>query len=110
MDVIEFATAGNIGSLQKLRRLLAKAVTESRGNTAKVAWLSAVLGEAAGKVATDAAVNFADLTSDQTSNATQPELLNELIRNGSRSSALGTSDFKSQLVTDILDAKTILDA
>lgn len=109
MQITDFTTQDGRGSLQGLRRDLARAVSESRGNAAKVAWLTAVLGEVTVIVTADFSMNYSDLTSDTKSNLTVPNLLNKLIKAANEASIYG-GDYKTQLLQDITDADAILTA
>ena len=71
MLVTDFTTQEGRGQLQSLRRVLAMAVTGSRGNVAKVNWLSTVLGEAIIIITADGTISKTDLTKDITSNNLQ---------------------------------------
>ena len=74
MEVTDFTTQDGRGQLQKLRRLLAQAVTQSRGNTAKVNWLNALLTVAIVDVTADAVLSRDSTDTDSLSNNTTPGL------------------------------------
>lgn len=109
MEVTDYTTNDGRGQLQHLRRMIARAVTESRGNAAKVAWLDTVLGEVAAVVTADSVLTLGDLTSDTVSNNTMPDLVHELLQHTSEASTYG-GDYKTQLLQDIVDARAILTA
>ena len=109
MDITEFTTKDGIGALQPLRRDLARAISETRGNAAKVAWLDAVLTEITVIVTADGGLDYSDLTSDTTSNLTVPNLLNKFIKAANEAVIYGAV-YKTQLLADIDDAQTILNA
>lgn len=109
MEVVDFTTQDGRGNLQPLRRVLARAVTESKANVAKNAWLTAVLGEVVTIVTADGLLNYSDLTSDTTSNSTAPHILHMLIKAASESATYG-GDYKTQLLADLGDCVTELAA
>lgn len=109
MDITEFTTLDGRGSLQPLRRDLARAVSEARGNTVKTTWLTTILGEVIIIVTADGGLDFSDLTSDTTSNLSVPGLLNKLIKATNEAVIYG-SDYKTQLIQDLEDADAILTA
>ncbi|MCP4340901.1 MAG: hypothetical protein GY799_18925, partial [Desulfobulbaceae bacterium] len=53
MQTTDYTTQDGRGQLQKLRRLLARAVTECKPNTAANAWLDALLDQALVNIAAD---------------------------------------------------------
>jgi len=109
MQVTDFTTQDGRGSLQPLRRDLARAVSESIDNTAKQDWLEDILGEITVIVTADGSLNYSDLTSDTVSNLSVPNLVNKLIKAANEASIYG-SDYKTQLLQDIVDADAILTA
>lgn len=109
MELTDFTTQEGRGQLQVLRRSLARAVSQSRGNTAKVNWLSTILGEAIILVTADDTIGKADLTQDIASNNTRPLLVYQLTKAASESVTYG-GDYKTQLIQDLNDADTILTA
>lgn len=109
MEVIDYTTQDGRGQLQNLRRLLARAVTESRGNVAKVNWLNNTLTGVAAAVTADTPWARGSTDSDTTSNNTVPLLIAALTRAASESSTYG-GDYKTQLLQDITDAQAILTA
>jgi len=109
MLITDFTTQDGRGQLQSLRRTLAMAVTGSRGNTAKVTWLSTIIGEAVILVTADDTIGKADLTQDIASNNTTPQLINKLVKAASEAVTYG-GDYKTQLIQDLNDADTILTA
>ena len=109
MQVTDFTTQDGRGSLQPLRRDLARAVSECIDHTAKNAWLVAVLGEITTIVTAGGSLDFSDLTSDTVSNLSVPGLLNKLTKAANEASIYG-GDYKTQLLQDIVDADAILTA
>ena len=109
MQTTDYTTQDGRSSLQGLRRLLARAVSESRGNAAKIAWLSAVLGGVIIDVTADESWSRDSLDSDKLSNNTRPALVAALTKATSDASTYA-GDYKTQLLTDLGDADTILTA
>ena len=103
MEITDFTTNQGRASLQKFRRLLARAVTECKPNTAANAWLDALLDQALVNIAADASLARVAGDTDSLSHNSRPELVAELTRAVSRSSTYG-GDFKTQLDQDIDDA------
>ena len=109
MEVTDYTWNDGRGQLQHLRRMIARAVTESKGHVAKANWLDAVLNETALAVTNDVSLTLNDLTSDSLSNNTMPDLIHELLQHTSEASTYG-SDYKTQMLSDINDAVTELNA
>lgn len=109
MELIDFTTQDGRGQLQHLRRLLARAVSESVGNTAKVNWLNATLTGVAVDVTADVSWSRPSTDTDSASNNTVPGLVAALTKATSESSTYG-GDYKTQLLQDITDAQAILTA
>ena len=109
MQTTDYTTQDGRGQLQDLRRLLARAVSESIGNVAKVAWLSATIGTAIVDATADESWSRSSLDTDQLSNNTRPDLIAALTKAVSESSIYG-GDYKTQLIQDLNDADTILTA
>ncbi len=109
METTDFTTQDGRGSLQPLRRIIAQAVTESRGNAAKVTWLSAVLGNVIIDVTANNPWSRDSLDSNSLSNNTKPHLVNMLAKAASNASTYA-GDYKTQLLQDLNDADTILTA
>lgn len=109
MQITDYTTLNGRASLQKLRYLVARAVSASMDNAAKNAWLSAVLGGVIIDVTADEPWSRDSLDTDQLSNNTRPDLIAALTRAASEASTHG-GDYKTQLLQDLNDADTILTA
>ena len=108
METIDYTTATTaLSQLGALRHSLARAVSLSVGNAAKVAWLTLVLDEIKVIVTAGGSANFSDLTSNITSNQAYPGLLNDLIRAASEADLYGAV-YKAQVLADLVDARAIL--
>mgnify|MGYP000108840699 FL=1 len=108
METTAFANGGR-SSLQNFRRLLARAVSESRGNTAKVNWLSALIAVAVIDVTADEPLSRASTDTDSKSNNTRPDFVAALTRACSEASIYG-GDYKTQVIADLNLADGVLTA
>lgn len=109
METTDFTTQDGRSSLQKLRRLLARAVSEARPVAIKRTWLTNTIGTASVDVTADTPWSRNTLDTDGTSNNPRPDLIAALTRAVSDSSTYG-GDYKTQLLQDLVDADTILTA
>ncbi len=109
METTDFTTQDGRGSLQNLRRLIARAVSQSRGNTEKVTWLALVLLKASDSATADTDGESTVFATDSKSDGTRPELIAALRKALSESSKYA-GDYKTQLIQDLADADTILTA
>lgn len=109
MELIDFTTQDGRGQLQALRRILAKAVSESIDHTAKNTWLTAIIGIAIIDVTADESFSRDTLDTDQLSNNTAPGLVAALTKACSEASIYG-GDYKTQLLADLGDCDTLLTA
>lgn len=109
METTDFTTQDGRSQLQKLRRLLARAVSECKANTAANAWLDALLDQAVVNVTADANWSRVAADSDKLSHNTRPDLVVAIGRAISESSSYG-GDYKTQLLADLGDCITELAA
>lgn len=109
METTDFTTQDGRGSLQKLRYLLARAVSTTRGNTAKVTWLNTLFTAVIIDITADVDGEDLTITADVLSNNSKPGLISELRKAASESVIYG-GDYKTQLIQDLNDADTILTA
>ena len=109
MEITDFTTQDGRSQLQKLRRLLARAVSESKANAAKNAWLDALLDQAVVNVTAGTVWARVAGDSDKVSNNTRPDLVAALGKAVSESSTYG-GDYKTQLLADLGDCITELAA
>lgn len=109
MQVTDFTTQDGRSSLQNVRRLIARAVSESIGVAAKVTWLSAVFAGVTTDVTAGVSWSRPAADSDKLSNNSRPDLVAALTKAVSESSTYG-GDYKTQLLQDIVDADAILTA
>jgi len=109
MEITDFTTQDGRPSLQKLRRLLARAVSESKAHTAKNAWLDALLDQAVVNVTAGASWARVAGDSDKLSHNPRPDLIAAIGKAVSESSMYG-GDYKTQLLADLGDCITELAA
>ena len=109
METTDYTTQDGRGQLQPLRRLLAQAVTESLGNTAKVLWLHTELTALIIEVTADKDGKDLAITQDPASSNTKANLINAFRKAASEAVIYG-SDYKTQLIQDLTDADTIVSA
>lgn len=111
METTDFTYQDGRSQLQLLRKKLALAVTDSRGNADKVIWLAQVLSGAT--IIANAGLGASDFLQlreqDIKSDNTKPDLLHVLDKALSEASIYG-GDYKTQLLSDLADADTILTA
>jgi len=103
MLTTDFTYQEGRGQLQKVRRLLARAVTESKGDTEKNAWLDAMLDSVAVDVAADVPWSRGSTDSDANSYNTVPGLIPAITKATAESSIYG-GDYKTQWASDVADA------
>lgn len=109
MEITDFTTQDGRSQLQKFRRLLARAVSECKANTAANTWLDALLDQAVVNVTADASWVRVAGDSDKLSHNSRPDLIAALGKAISESSSYG-GDYKTQLLADLGDAITELAA
>ena len=109
METTDFTTQDGRSQLQKLRRLLARAVSESKANAAANAWLDALLDQVVVNVTADASWSRVDADSDKLSHNSRPDLVAAIGKAVSESSMYG-GDYKTQLLADLGDCITELAA
>lgn len=109
METTAFTTNDGRQSLQPLRQLLAKAVTESIDHTAKNAWLVALLAVVTVDVTADESFWRGATDTDGASLNSTPGLIAALTKATSEASKY-EGDYKTQLLQDIVDCNTLLTA
>ena len=109
METTDYTTADGRASLQKFRRLLARAVSEMKPFVLANAWLDALLDGAVVDVTADVSWSRPVGDLDILSHNSRPDLIAALTKAVSESSTYG-GDYKTQLLQDMADAIAVLAA